>query len=220
MDTNKTGEEPDRQNGERVLPRGLEHVSNLFISRSLPGRAPQENSQTAHAEPSRAKPADPPITVVLRSCGFSTSEQLASLLKKQAGALEEGMTAIDTNIPIEASGSIEILALDARNRLTIVDLDDHPNDELLLRGIDHYDWIVRNISNVRRMYAGQLIDFSLQPRIFLVAPEFSALFRSVTRHFTSLQIQCLKYRAVTISGGIGIFFEDAFRSTFQETRRQ
>ena len=210
MDTNKTGEEPDKQNGERVLPRGLEHVSNLFISRSLPGRAPQEHAQSAQAEP---------LTVLLRSCGFSTREQLASLLKKQAGALEEGMTAIDTNILSEASGSIEILALDARNRLTIIDVDDHPNDELLLRGIDHYDWVVRNISNLRRMYAGQLVDFSLQPRIFLIAPEFSSLFRSVTRHFTSLQIQCLKYRAVTISGGIGIFFEDAFRSTFQETRR-
>jgi hypothetical protein len=48
---------------------------------------------------------------------------------------------IDANIPCETSGSIELLALDGKNQLAIIDLD-HPDDGLLLRGIDHFDWIV------------------------------------------------------------------------------
>jgi hypothetical protein len=68
------------------------------------------------------------------------------------------------------------------------------------------------------MYQRQVINFSAQPRLFLVAPEFSPLFRSVTRHITSLQINCLKYHAIALSGGVGIFFERVFGSSFQETK--
>ncbi|PYS41657.1 MAG: hypothetical protein DMG14_06580 [Acidobacteria bacterium] len=207
MDVNKPEEGTERQNSEKLLPRGLEHVSQLFISRPQAGRVPIENSPNDSG--------DPPLTMVLRSCGFPVREQVLSLLKRQTGALEEGMKGIDANIPCDTSGSIEVLALDSRNQLAIIDFDDHPNDALLLRGIDHFDWVVRNIPNVRRMYQGQAINFAVQPRVFLVAPEFSPLFRSVARHITFLQIDCLKYHAIAVSGGVGIFLEHVFRSAFQ-----
>ena len=154
MDVNKTEEGTEKQNVEKSLPRGLEHVSHLFLSHAQAGRARQENSQTAAAEQTSTRLGDQPLTVVLRPCRFSAPEQLVSLLKKQTAALEEGLKAIDANIPCEASGNIELLALDGANRLVIIDLDDHPNDGLLVRGIDHFDWIVRNMPNVRRMYQG------------------------------------------------------------------
>ena len=218
MDANKTEGGPEQRSGERPLPRGLEHVSHVFLSHTQAGRALQEPIQNASSQPANTKPEDQSLTVVLRPCRFSAREQLVSLLKQQTAALEEGMKAIDASIPCETSGSIELLAVDGKNQLAIIDLDDHPDDGLLLRGIDHFDWIVRNAPNVRRMYQGQVIDFSVQPRLFLVAPEFSPLFRSVTRNITSLQINCLKYHAIALSGGVGIFFEQVFSSGFQETK--
>jgi hypothetical protein len=216
MDPNNPEEPAEKQNGERLLPRGLEHVSQLFLTRPQSGRPPQENSPSASTEHPNARPVDQTRTVLLRPCESSSREHVVAVLKKQTAAIEEGMKAIDANIPCEASGSIEVLALDSKNQLVIIDLDDHSNDALLLRGIDHLDWIVRNISNVRRMYQNHPINFSLPPRIFLVAPEFSPLFHSVTRHITSLQIDCLKYHAIALSGGTGIFFEHIFRSAFPQ----
>jgi hypothetical protein len=218
MDLNKTEEPSEPQSGEKVLPRGLEHVSNLFISRPAAGRVIHENSPSGHVEQSKTRQVESSVTAVLRPSGFPVREQLVSVLRRQTAALEDGMRAIDANLVCENSGSIEVLAVDVRNRIAIIDVDDHPNDALLLRGIDHFDWIVRNISNVRRMYQGHVIDFTLQPRVFLVAPEFSPLSRSVTRHMTSLQINCLKYHAVALSSGVGIFFEEIFQSVFQEAR--
>jgi len=121
------------------------------------------------------------------------------------------MRAIDVNIPCESSENIEVLALDSRNQLAIIDFDDHPNDALLLRGIDHVHWITRNMHIVRRMYQGQPINFALQPRVVLVAPDFSALSRSVALRMMSVPISCVKYHAIAIAEGIGIFFEDALR---------
>jgi hypothetical protein len=71
----------------------------------------------------------------------------------------------------------------------------------------HFDWMVRNNPNVRRMYAAHMINYSLPPRLFLVAAEFSPGFQSVARQVSSIQIHALKYHAVALSGGIGILFE-------------
>jgi hypothetical protein len=190
----------------------------VFLSHAQAGQTLQEPTATTSAQSAHTKLGDQSPAVVLRPCRFSAREQLVALLKQQTAALEEGMKAIDANIPCETSGSIEILALDGKNQLAIIDLADHLDDGLLLRGIDHFDWIVRNAPNVRRMYQSQVINFSLQPRLFLVAPEFSPLFRSVTHHITSLQINCLKYHAIALSGGVGIFFEQVFGSGFQESK--
>jgi len=217
MDANNTEQGPAQHTAERFLPRGLEHISRAFLSSPTLGRIPIVNSQNASPVQSNPKPGDPSPPVVLQPCRFPARQEVVSLLKEQPAALEEGMKAIDANIPCEASGNIEVLALDSRNQLAIIDLEDHFSDELLLRGVAHADWIGRNTPNVRRMYRSQVINFSLQPRIFLVAPEFSTLFRSVTRHFTTLQIHCLKYHAVALPSGVGILFEQAFQSPFRET---
>ena len=205
MDFNKTEEGPAKPNVG--LPRGLEHISHLFLSHSPPETATQEGSRTPPVEQPRTRPGAPAVAAVLRPYQSFAREQLVSLLKKQTAAIEEGMRAIDANIPCENAGNIELLALDSANQLAIIDVDDSPSDALLLRGIGQFDWIVRNIPNVRRMFPGQTINFSLQPRLFLVAPEFSPLSQCVTRHVTSPQIHCLKYHAIALPGGAGIFFE-------------
>ena len=218
MDSNTTDEGSEKQNTERPLPRGLDHLSHLFLSHPPPERVMQERSRISTAEQPYAVPGDQPVTVALRPGRNPPREHLLSLLRQQTSALEEGLKAIDANIPCEVSGNIELLALDRSNQLAIIDLDDKPNDYLLLRGIAHFDSLVRNMPYVRRLDPGQVINLALQPLLFLVAPEFSDLFRIVMRQITSMEIQCVKYHAIAMSGGTGIFFEHAFNSGSRERR--
>jgi len=197
MDWNKPEVNPGKSPTDRPLPRGLEDVSHLFLSRAQPERpAPQI--------PAVAKPE---LTVALRPCPLQSREQLVTLVRKQPNALEQGMRVIDTNLPCDNLGSIEVLALSSTGQLTIIDVADGTSDVLLVRGMGHFDWMVRNNPNVRRMYAAHMINYSLQPRLFLVAAEFSAGFQSVARQVSSIQIYALKYHAVALAGGIGILFE-------------
>jgi len=216
MDQNKTEDGSGNPSAEKSLPRGLENVSHLFLSHAPPERAGPENPRNASGDPKRSTPGDSLTTVVLRPARFLGREQLVALLRKQTAALEQGLKVIDTNIPCEASGNIELLALDGTSRLAVIDVDDYPNDALLLRGISHLDWIAHNLANVRRMFQGHVIEFSLQPRLFLIAPEFSAVFRSATRQITSMQIHCFKYHAIALSGGSGVLFEHAAGSDCTE----
>ena len=128
-------------------------------------------------------------------------------MREFAGALEDGLKGIDAGIPCAPCGEIDLLAIDRAGQLTIIDFDTTSGDELLIRGLGHLDWVVRNVPNLRRMFRGQAINFSLPPRLFLLAPQFSSRVRCVARQITSLQIDWVRYHLVETPGRAGILFE-------------
>ena len=209
MESNKPEEAPGKAT-DKPLPRGLEQVSHLFLSQPHSSGPAAEISGNAPPEQKQSIPADPGLTVVLRRCEFQSREQLVSLIRRQPGGIEEGMRVIDGNLPCEALGSIDLLALSSASQIILIEVDERSNDGLLLRGMSHFDWIVRNMPSVRRMYQGQAINYALQPRVLLIASEFSPVFQRASRQFSSIQIHCFKYHAVGLAGGVGILFEHAF----------
>ncbi|MDH4077989.1 MAG: hypothetical protein OEW29_18840 [Acidimicrobiia bacterium] len=132
---------------------------------------------------------------------------MAAALKEFEGALEEGLRGIDAEVPCGPCGKIDFLAVDRASQLTIIDFETTSSDELLLRGLDHFDWVVGNLANVRRMYRGQVINFSLEPRLFLLAPQFSARVRRVACRIPHPRIDWVRYQFMETPGQPGIFFE-------------
>ena len=197
----------DEESSEQHLRvgRGLDQVSHLFLShvaeRAARGRSGNGSELPEHAQENQA------LGLLLRASRAVDRERLVSLLHEQPEALKEGLKVIDADLPCETPGNVELLALDTTNRLVVIDVEDKPNDSLLLRGMGHLDWVVGNTALLRRIYSDHLINFSLQPQLFLVAPDFSPLFRFAIRHMRSLQIQCIKYDTVVLPAGIGIFCE-------------
>ena len=209
----RVGADPGRR-VERPLGRGLEDISHLFLSqRPAPMRDEDQPVPAAPpAEPAVA-PTPPPTpaptrsgVIVHQSHATLTRHQLAGLLK-EPGVFEEGLRGLDASVPCPPGGEIDILALDRANVLTVVDYDVTAADALLLRGLSHVDWILRHVHMVRRMYTGQVINFSAPPRVVLMAPEFSALLKSVARQISRPQITVLRYHLLDVAGGPGLFFE-------------
>jgi hypothetical protein len=194
---------------EKRLARGLEDISHLFLSQT-PER-PAEKAEYTDTSPAqtRSEPAPPETPFLLYASPAVNRELLLSLLNRSAAVLEEGMRAIDANVPCDPFGSIDLVAVDGQDQLCIINVDIVQNDESLLRGIAYSDWIVRNTPIVRRMYHGRVINFSAQPRLFLVAPGFSPLLKCAARCSTSPRICCFGFRTAAMPGGIGILFEHA-----------
>lgn len=189
---------------DRPLGRGLEAVSHLFLSHKT-GEGPA-GDVAAGRSPGSSPPSGPPGIAVLRPASV-TRDRLGSILMECDGALEEGLRVIDARIPCHPSGEIDLLAVDRASRLAIIDFEATVNDGLLLRGIGHFDWVVRNMPNVQRMYRGEAVNVELPPRLFLLAPQFSALLRNVARQITRPQIHWVRYHTVDAAGGPGILFE-------------
>jgi hypothetical protein len=209
MEENKAdgsaGSEGPRRS-DKPLGRGLEDVSHIFLSQKAGVATTNDQAATRSLERSSPPPGPRGGTALLRPASL-TKERLAALLMECADTLEDGLKAIDTSIPCHPCGEIDVLAVSRTSQLTIIDFDTTPNDALLLRGIGHFHWVVRNLPNVRRMYREQAINFSLQPRLVLLAPQFSLLLRSVARQITCPQVQWVRYHTVDVSGGPAVLFE-------------
>jgi hypothetical protein len=187
---------------EKKLARGLEDISYLFLSQA--GDKRQERDTISEPAPALGMSTTP---VLLRAAPAMDRNTLVSLLGKNPAVLEEGLRCIDSNIPCDLLGSIDLLLLDAQDCLVILNVDAAPNDSSFLRGIGNYDWLVRNTAILQRIYQGRTIDFSAQPRLFLAAPGFSLLLKCAAQRSINPRVNCFGYRAVALPGGMGVFFE-------------
>jgi hypothetical protein len=198
----------DVGHAERPLGRGLKDVSHLFLSQRVDGgpgdTAPDPGWRVERPSP---RQESAPGAFLLRPAAQATREQIAAVLREFEGALEEGLRAIDAELPCAPHGEIDLLAIDRASQLTIVDFETMPSDDILIRGLGHLDWVVQNLPNVRRMYRGHSINFSRQPRLFLVAPGFSSRVRRVGRQIGSPRIDWVRYHFVETPGRPGVFFE-------------
>ena len=184
------------------LGRGLEHVSHLFLS------ARTSDAPTSSPEPQSSAAAGPGTNaVVLRPVRLDRDRLAAIFPLDWGGALEDGLRTIATRISCHPCGEIDVLAVERTRKLTIIDFDTTLNDGLLLRGLGHFDWVVRNVQNIQRMCPDHAIDSALPPRLVLLAPQFSAVLRRVMRQLTHPQIQWFRYHTVDTPGGVGILFE-------------
>jgi len=194
----------DGEAGERVLGRGLEAVSHLFLSQRDEADGPCETTGPAATEPGPGPVAQDRSAALLRPCPEFTREQLAAFVIGHAKALEEGMRVIDVNAPCGSCGRIDVLGADRDRQLAIVDFDAEPYDGLLLRALAHFDWLTRHVTIVQHMYHGHDIDFDARPRIILIAPGFSPLLMCSVRQITCAKVDCLVYRAIQVPGGRGV----------------
>jgi hypothetical protein len=191
---------------DRPLGRGLEDVSHVFLSQKAEGGGTDASGGWQVERPS-PRQESAPSALLLRPAAQVTRGQIAAALKEFGGALEEGLRPIDAEISCGPCGEIDLLAIDRASLLTIIDFETTSSDELLIRGLGHFDWMVQNLLNVRRMLRGQAINFSLEPRLFLLAPQFSSRMRCVARQIPRPRIDWVRYHVVETPGRPGIFFE-------------
>ncbi len=192
---------------DQPLGRGLDAVSHVFLSEQAdPGNTDPRSRRPVAARPLPREELSS-SAILLRPAAHITREQVALILREFTGAIEDGLRLIDAGIPCAPHGEIDLLATDRASQFTIVDFDTVPGDELLMRGLGHLDWVIRNVPNLRRMFRGHAINFSLPPRLFLLAPQFSSRVRSVARQITTLRVDWVRYHLLDMPSGTGILFE-------------
>jgi hypothetical protein len=191
---------------DRPLGRGLEDVSRVFLS---PEREEQVPDAGTIRRAVRPLPRDDSArnTVLLRAAAQIDRVQLAEALRDFEGALEEGLRIIDCDIPCGPCGEIDLLAVDRASRLAIIDFETASSDELLIRGLGHVDWVAGSLPNLRRMWRGYPINFSLPSRLLLLAPGFSPRLRCAARQVAGLQVDWVRYHLVQAPDRLGILFE-------------
>lgn len=201
-------DERDARKGDSGRPpaplgRGLEDVSHLFLT-----GAPASRPPTAAALTEGAKATGHDALRRLGSGPLPDRAPLLEFLAREVETLEAGLRVLDTGLPCDGCGEIDLLAVDAARRLAIVDVETGAaDDRLLLRGLAHFDWMTRNVPILQRMYPAHAADFSLRPRVLLVAPRLSWMARCAARQITAPRIAWWTYRALAVNGGVGVVID-------------
>jgi len=190
---------------DRPLGRGLEDVAQVFLSGQALDRG-RDRPVVRQATRPLPQEATARNTRLLRSTQ-ATRQQVAAALREFEGVLEDGLRELDAAIPCPPWGEIDLLAVDRANQLTIIDFETAANDEILVRGLGHADWVVGNVANLRRMFPGNTINYSLRPRLLLIAPDLSFRVTRAAQQVTGLRIDWVRYHAVETGGRPGILFE-------------
>jgi hypothetical protein len=183
----------------------MEDVVHLFLTQPAGGGtiAPAGAEVSSHAVP-----AQPIVTVAFRAAALG-KEEIIQLLNANTAALESGLRAIDRAFPCDPSLTIDLLAVDSLGQLVVIALEAAPDDGMLLRAVSQCDWIVGHVPILRRLYQGQVIYFSSQPRVILVAPEFSRQLTCAARRIQAPRIGCYRYRLIAVPSGTAVLFEGA-----------
>jgi hypothetical protein len=190
----------------RRLARGLEDISHLFLPPAPPAaRSPGEGGSEPPRDvlPGAAAASAPPSAGAVSP---RSDRRLRALVCKHVGSLEDGLRVADVNLPLDVGGPVDLVAVDRRNRIVIVDVEPARSDDLLLRGLCHLDWFARNVPIVVRMYSGYGIDFLSEPRVFLLAPLFSPAVLGAARRVASLGIACFTYETMSLPAGVVMIF--------------
>jgi hypothetical protein len=205
MDESRSSGWTDDVETSRPLGRGLEDVSHLFLSQ--PGASTGRSGMGPPAsERAESRPRTGGVTPLRRVEGISRA-QLAAMMRDRNLGLEDGLAVLDESVPCAPCGDMDLLCLDRASQLTVIDFDVETAEALLMRGLSHVDWVVRNLPLVRRMYAGRAINFSAIPRLLLLAPEFTPPLLRVAHAVSNTTVDCVKYHVVQLPNGFGILFE-------------
>jgi len=134
-------------------------------------------------------------------------EELQAHLLQVLPAYEEGLRILGDRFCLDENGFLDILCLDRRGRLVVVEFELEEGDGLLERGLSHFSWVAENADNINKFMGRSWIDTSLLPRLLLIAHSFSDRLKRTIRYLDITSIQLLEYRYIEVKGERALLLE-------------
>jgi hypothetical protein len=133
-------------------------------------------------------------------------KELEAMLKDNLHLIEEGLQFIDNQI-VAGRGPLDILAVDNGGSLVVMELKVVESDDMLVQALDYYDWTLKHIDSVKRMYSRSNVDYEQSPRLILVAPSFTQtlLWRAV---YLTISPELFTFKCLELEGKRGLLLEE------------
>jgi hypothetical protein len=137
----------------------------------------------------------------LKKIDIKEREELEPMLLENLSLLEEGMKVVAHQLATP-TGPLDILAVDEDGALALLELKNEVDDreEPLLQGIRYYDWVTENRAWIANVYKNMRIDPQKEPRLILVAPDFSTPLKRLAK-FLAVEVELFRYQAIQLPSG-------------------
>lgn len=114
--------------------------------------------------------------------------ELHDIIMKDIGVIEDGLTVICGDMPIDAKVKIGVLCHDENGQLVIVESSIKENDNMFFEGLK----VLAHVNNVKPMLKFSYKDFKIDetktPRLVFLAPSYSTQLVDVVAQMQGIQI--------------------------------
>jgi hypothetical protein len=101
-----------------------------------------------------------------------TEQRFEGLVQQDPGLIEEGLMYIDHQ-KRAAGRRLDVLMVDSGKSLVVAELKVVQDEDMLVQGLDYYDFVSSNIEAFARLYKNFSIDPTQKVRLLLIAPDFT-----------------------------------------------
>jgi hypothetical protein len=139
--------------------------------------------------------------MLVRKIEIKEKEELEPIIVGNPELIEEGMGIVAHQLTTP-TGPLDILAVDEEGALAIIELKNEIDEEenQLLQALRYYDWCFENRAWLANAYKEKSIDPQKDPRLILVAPDFSESLKRLAK-FLAVEVELYRYQAIELSSG-------------------
>ena len=156
------------------------------------------------------------MTKVFNSQPLEDRDRLASMVAENSQSLEKGLRVIDPGKGRGKWGPMDLLAVDLSGRPVIIDVAPRARDDLLIEGLSHLSWFHRYRHQMLPLLGEKARDLFVQPRLILVAPDFSACCQDAVAALDGLPVALYRLRLLHSDNEDGLLIELVHSSTPDE----
>jgi hypothetical protein len=123
-------------------------------------------------------------------------DQLEDLVCTGSEVIEEGLKYVDHQ-KIPGKNRMDVLFVDCGNSMVAAELNNVGDDNMLLQGLDYYNYVAANLEALVRIYKNDRIDPNKTIRLMLIAPNFSQTLinrcRWIVANISLYTYKCIKF---------------------------
>jgi len=133
------------------------------------------------------------MTPQFRSLKLEDVKELQELVADNVEAIEAGLRLLDSRVLL-GGATIDLLAIDSRDGLTLIALGFQADDEMLLRALESYSWCLEYPDALRRLYPNVRLSTAEPPRVLFIAERVPDAFLRKIKHLKFRRADCLEFR--------------------------
>lgn len=132
--------------------------------------------------------------------------EIMSMLINNAQKLEQGLKFIDKNIDFAEAGTLDILGIDSRDTIVLIELLLEESEYMLITALKHFEWVLRHAAILGKVYRLN-INLAKKPRIILISPHFSDSFKHLAETIGPVRMELLEFSCIESRESKGIFLK-------------
>lgn len=121
--------------------------------------------------------------------------QLQTFLRDSPETLEKGLLILDQSVATACGDAIDLLGLDAEGRFVLIETKVGPDNQILEKLLDHYDWFTTNLALFRQNFSREDPDAGLPPRGILIGSGFHPAMERRIGYLAKIPLDLVEYRA-------------------------